>query len=148
MIITYRFQTGTMNINVPEFFRLAGRLAIRKMFQQLKQDRVAAEQYVPQIWEYLREHEQKGRAEIACLAKEYMTAETSRKEAEEYYERMKSPCYACYTKDKEKVKRARNTVRETTKWSKTLKSQIVKAQKQVQRYIDIRADAVKVFGEE
>ena len=100
MIITYKIPSGIMRINADEFFRLARRSAIRRMFKQLRQDDKAAAEYTSQIREHLKRREQEERDEAARLYGELVDAGTQCREAKVRYEEMQNPFCECYTRDK------------------------------------------------
>lgn len=145
MIITYKIPSGIMCINADEFFQMARRSAIRRMFKQLRRDYAAAEEYTPQIREYLEEWEQKAHDEIARLYGKQVDAETLYHEVKTRYEEMQSPCYARFTRDEKVLAAARGIVRDAKSEVSYIKRGITEAQKMEKRYKEIQEDVVKIL---
>ena len=141
MIITYKIPSGVMHVNADEFFRLARRPAIRRMLKQLRQDPTAAEEYGPQIREYLLGQEQAEHGRWATGAAKMVMAQTRLREAESRYKQMQSPCYACYTRDKDLLAAAKEDVQNAKYECSQLKREIAEVQKLEQRYKEIQVDA-------
>ncbi len=146
MIITYKIPNGITHINANGFLRQARRSAIRRMFKQLQQDGQAAAKYTPSIREYLSEREQVARDEAARLFGEQVDAGTRYREAQIRYEEMQSPCYACFTRDKEVLAAAKKVVQAARKECNDIRRGIEEAQKLEKRYKEIQVDLDKIFG--
>lgn len=145
MIITYKIPDGIMRINANEFFQMARRSAIRRMFKQLRQDDKAAAEITPQIRDYLKKQEQEAHDEIAYLSRKQMDAGTQYREAKVRYEEMQSPCYACFTRDKNVLAAARAVVQAARSEYVHINHGIEEAQKMEKRYKGIQEDVEKIL---
>lgn len=145
MIITYKIPSGTMHINMREFFRLARRSAIRRMFKQLRQDDKAAAEYTSQIREHLKKREQEERDEAARLYGELVDAGTQCREAKVRYEEMQNPFCECYTRDKKVLEVAKAVVQAARSEYVHINHGIEEAQKMEKRYKDIQEDVMKIL---
>lgn len=145
MIITYKIPSGTMHINMREFFRLARRSAIRRMVKQLQQDDKAAAEYTPQIRDYLKNQEQKAHDEIARLYGKQVDAEIIYREVKTRYEELQSPGYACFSRDEKVLAAARGIVRVAKSEVSYIKRGITESQKMEKRYKEIQEDITKIL---
>lgn len=143
MIITYKIPSGTMHINMREFFRLARRSAIRRMFKQLRQDDKAAAEYTSQIREHLKKREQEERDEADRLYGELVDAGTQCREAKVRYEEMQNPFCECYTRDKKVLEVAKAVVQAARSEYVHINHGIEEAQKMEKRYKEIQEDVMK-----
>ncbi len=145
MIITYKIPSGIMCINADEFFQMARRSAIRRMFKQLRQDYAAAEEYTPQIREYLKKREQEERDDAARLYGELADAGKQCREVKARYEEMQNPCYACFTQDKKVLAAAKAVVHAARSEYVHINHGIEEAQKMEKRYKEIQEDVKKIL---
>ena len=145
MIITYKIPSGIMRINADEFFRLARRSAIRRMFKRLRQDDKAAAEYTSQIREHLKRREQEERDEAARLYGELVDAGTQCREAKVRYEEMQNPFCECYTRDKKVLEVAKAVVQAARSEYVHINHGIEEAQKMEKRYKEIQEDITKIL---
>lgn len=146
MVIEFLINHGKIRIDAEEFFREAGIRQIRRMLKMLSQDRRAAEEYPPKIREYLRQQEQAEHDLAVKLSGDYIDIKTQLVEAESKYKEMQSPCYACFTRDKDVLEAARQVVQSARSECQIIKRQIGKSRKLEQWYKDIQGDVNKIFG--
>lgn len=146
MNIAYKIPSGVMRINADEFFKLARRSAVRRMFRQLSQDHEAEEEYAPMIRQHLQTQEQEEQLKRAYLLNEQAAADIRLREVRTRYQEMKNPCCACYTKDKDVLKAAGDIVQAAKVEISRIKYGIAEAQRMEQRYKEIQEDVTKILG--
>lgn len=145
MIIEFDIPRGHMRIHADTFFEKAGMSQIRRMFKMLRESGLGDERRM-EILVWLRDHVTEMHQRAADWAERYVDCSTRYKELEEQYDRMKSPCYAEYTQDKEKLKATREKMASAKRSTSASKSEFQTAKKMEDRYqkiIDILVEVIK-----
>lgn len=109
MILEYRIPNGTMTINADVFFLEAGTGQIRKMLKGYRESGAGDEEWRNLIGWMKREAE-RIQDRISVCRSDYCMGLTQLSEQEQFYRQMKNPCYAAYTRDKEKLKAAKEDI--------------------------------------
>lgn len=81
-----------------------------------------------------------------AFAKKYVDCRTELSELQEMYERMQSPCYALYTRDKEKLTNAKKDVSRCKAKTVRYKREMGEHQKLAERYEGILKDVDKLLS--
>ncbi len=81
-----------------------------------------------------------------AFAKKYVDCRTELSELQEMYERMQSPCYAVYTRDKEKLTNAKKDVSRCNAKTVRYKREMGEHQKLAERYEGILKDVDKLLS--
>lgn len=109
MILEYRIPNGTMVINVDVFFLEAGTGQIRKMLKGYRESGAGDEERKDLI-RWMEEQIDITQEHAAILKAGYRQGIKQLSEQEQAYRKMKNPCYAAYTRDKEKLKAAKEGI--------------------------------------
>ncbi len=109
MIVEFKIPNGSMKINAEEFFQEATKAKIRKMLKCFK-DSDPDPEAVQELKDWLRGEILSEKDKAARYAVVNVSQRTTLKELEDQYDRMCSPCYAAYTKDKEKLAEAKKAM--------------------------------------
>lgn len=133
MTIEIIFSNGTMRICAEEFFESAGMTQIRRMFKMLRESGVDDNRR-REILVWLRDHATEMHQRMNDWAERYVDYFTEYKELEVQYERMKSPCYAEFTRDKETLKAAREKMISAKQRALASKYEFRTAEKMRDRY--------------
>lgn len=144
MEIAFKIPNGTMRVNADVFFREARIGKVRKILKLFRNYGPAPSQ-VEELKSWLREQMQEGEAWKRMSAKSYMNAKTRLTELEETYQRMQSPCYAVYTRDRERLKQAEKAVRNVRSDCQMYERSLRRAQKQEERYHGILDDVKRIL---
>lgn len=145
MIIEFRIPNGNIRIHAETFFAEAGMAQIRRMFKMLRESGLD-DRYRKEILAWLRDQSTEMYQRMGDWSKRYVDCFTRCRELEEQYERMKSPCYAVYTQDKEALKAARENVAFAKREASGCRCEYQKAKKMRNRYqkiIDILVEVTK-----
>lgn len=139
MILEYRIPNGTMTINADVFFLEAGTGQIRKMLKGYRESGAGDEEWRNLIGWMKREAE-RIQDRISVYRGDYCMGLTQLSEQEQFYRQMKNPCYAAYTRDKEKLKAAKEDIsklkQELQKRSQGIR-ELEKQEKKYQNCIEI-----------
>lgn len=139
MILEYRIPNGTMTINADVFFLEAGTGQIRKMLKGYRESGAGDEEWRNLIG-WMEEQIDLTQEHAAILKAGYSRGLTQLSEQEQSYQKMKNPCYAAYTRDKEKFKAAKEDIsklkQELQKRSQCIR-ELEKQEKKYQHCIEI-----------
>ena len=102
MVIRFNIPNGRMEINLETFFQEARRPQIRKMLKWVRAS-WPNEENAREIREWLTDRRQDETDRAKAFAKKYVDCRTELSELQEMYERMRSPCYAVYTREQGKA---------------------------------------------
>lgn len=131
MILEYDIPNGTMTIVAETFFLEASRTKIQKMLREYirlgQADNDSLLSWFQQEYDALIHH-------TAAICKSYMSSRTQLSETEQLYQQMRNPCYAVYTKDKEKLKATKESITVIKKQLRLMSGQIKDCKKQADRY--------------
>lgn len=145
MTIEFSIPNGHMRICAEEFFKGAGMAKIRRMFKMLQESGIDDSRR-QEILVWLRDQASEMHRCAEYWAERYVDGFTEYKESEVQYERLKSPCYAEFTQDKEALKAAREKVAFAKREALASKSEYQQAKKMRDRYqkiIDILVEVIK-----
>lgn len=144
MDITIKIPNGAMHIHAEPFFAEAGRGKVRRILRLLR-DTWPSQTQVEELKSWLREQLQaeKDRQKQEALAYEIQKDRLA--ELEEICQRMKSPCYAVFTRDKEKREQARRKVQECRRICQKHMRNIKTARKREERYQASLEDVVRIL---
>ena len=99
-----------------------------------------------EIREWLTGRRQDETDRAKAFAKKYVDCRTELSELQEMYERMQSPCYAVYTRDKEKLTNAKKDVSRCKAKSVRYKREMDEHRKLAERYEGILKDVDKLLS--
>lgn len=108
-MIEFKIPNGNMTINADTFFHEAPRGKIRKMLKCFK-DSGPDPEAAQELKDWLQGEIQNEKDKAARYAVVHVSQRTTLKELEDQYNHMCSPCYAAYTKDKEKLAEAKKAI--------------------------------------
>lgn len=131
MILEYDIPNGTMTIVAETFFLGASRTKIQKMLREYIRSGQADNDSLL-IW-FQREYNALVQYR-AAICKNYMSSRTQLSETERLYQHMRNPCYAVYTKDKEKLKAIKESITIMKKQLRLMEGQIKESKKNADRY--------------
>ena len=136
MIIKFSIPNGDMEINVDTFFQEATKAKIRKMLKCFK-DSGPDPEAVQELKAWLRGEVQNEKDKAARYAVVNVSQRTTLKELEDQYDHMCSPCYAAYTKDKEKLAEAKKAISRCRARATTSSREFERAKRDMDRWTDI-----------
>ena len=136
MTIEFRIPNGTMKINADTFFQEANKTTIRKMLKYLKASNPDLEA-AQGLRDWLQGEIQKEKDKAARYAVVNVSQRTTLKELEDQYNHMCSPCYAAYTKDKEKLAEAKKAISRCRARVTTSSREFERAKRDMDRWTDI-----------
>ena len=136
MTIEFRIPNGTMKINAETFFQEANKTTIRKMLKYFKASSPDPEA-VQELKDRLQGEIQKEKDKAARYAVVNVSQRTTLKELEDQYDHMCSPCYAAYTKDKEKLAEAKKAISRCRARATTSSREFERAKRDMDRWTDI-----------
>ena len=145
MVIRFNIPNGRMEINLETFFQEARRPQIRKMLKWVRAS-WPNEENAREIREWLTDRRQDETDRAKAFAKKYVDCRTELSELQEMYERMRSPCYAVYTRDKEKLTNAKKDVSRCKAKTVRYKREMGEHQKLAERYEGILKDVDKLLS--
>lgn len=145
MVIKFNIPNGRIEINLETFFQGARKPQIRKMLKWVR-DSWPNEENIREIREWLTDRRKDETDRAKAFAKKYVDCRTELAELQEMYERMQSPCYAVYTRDKKKLAEAKKDVSRCRAKSVRYKRETDEHQKLAERYTGILKDAEKILG--
>lgn len=145
MVIKYNIPNGRMEIDLDTFFQEAKISQIRKMLKWVRAS-WPEEENAREIREWLTGRRQEEMDRAKTFAKKYMDCRTELAELQEMYERMQSPCYAVYTRDKEKLTGAKKDVSRCKAKAVRYKREMDEHRKLAERYEGILKDADKLLS--
>lgn len=145
MVIRFNIPNGRMEINLETFFQEARKAQIRKMLKWVSAS-WPNEENAREIREWLTDRRQDETDRAKAFAKKYVDCRTELVELQEMYERMQSPCYAVYTRDKEKLTNAKKDVSRYKAKIVRYKREMDEHRKLAERYEGILKDADKILG--
>ena len=137
---------GYITFRVKYFLAHARRSAIRKFFKMLRGSEYRDE-WRPEIAAWLKEQETQMREYRKVLEKEYVREKDRLAFLQIQYEQMKSSCYAAYTRNKEKLKAAREEISASGARSRSILAEMKKMKRQEERYREILEDASRILEE-
>lgn len=106
MVLEYGIPNGTMTINADVFFLEARKSQIRKMLKEYCSSGVNEDE-LRELINWMEQEIDRMQEYSAMIQTGYRRTHTELAEMELHYQQMKSPCYAVYTRDAEKVKAVR-----------------------------------------
>ena len=136
MIIKFRIPNGYMEINADTFFQEATKAKIRKMLKCFK-DSGPDPEAVQELKAWLQGEVQNEKDKAARYAVVNVSQRTTLKELEDQYDRMCSPCYASYTKDKEKLAEAKKSISGCKARASASGKKFERAKRDMDRWTDI-----------
>lgn len=136
MTIEFKIPNGTMKINADTFFQEANKTTIRKMLKYLKASNPDPEA-AQGLKDWLQGEIQKEKDKAARYAVVNVSQRTTLKELEDQYDHMCSPCYAAYTKDKEKLAEAKKAISRCRARVTTSSREFERAKRDMDRWTDI-----------
>ena len=145
MVIRFNIPNGRMEINLETFFQEARKTQIRKMFKWVRAS-WPDEENAREIRGWLTGRRQDETDRAKTFAKKYVDCRTELAELQEMYERMQSPCYTVYTKDKEKLTKAKKDVSRCEAKAVRYKREMDAHRKLAERYEGILKDADKLLS--
>lgn len=145
MVIRFNIPNGRMEINAETFFQEAKISQIRKMLKWVRAS-WPDEENAREIREWLTGRKQDETDRAKAFAKKYVYCRTELAELKEMYERMQSPCYAVYTRDKEKLTNAKKDVSRCKAKNVRYKGEMGEHQKLAERYEGILKDVDKLLS--
>lgn len=104
------------------------------------------EENAREIREWLTDRRQDETDRAKAFAKKYVDCRTELAELQEMYERMQSPCYAVYTRDKEKLTNAKKDVSRCKAKTVRYKREMDDHRKLAERYEGILKDEDKLLS--
>lgn len=140
-------RNGIMTFQMKYFLTGAERRSIRKMLKMLHGSE-HEEEWVPEIRNWVQKQKEWEQLRQRDLAEEYAREKEELASLQSSYEQMKSPCYAAYTTDKEKLEEARKNVSYLRKSCNGILAAIRESQRAEKRYQGILDDVRKIFEEE
>lgn len=145
MVIRFNIPNGRMEINLETFFQEARRPQIRKMLKWVSAS-WPNEENTREIREWLTDRRQDETDRAKAFAKKYVDCRTELSELQEMYERMQSPYYAVYTRDKEKLTNAKKDVSRYKAKTVRYKREMDEHRKLAERYEGILKDVDKLLS--
>ena len=141
-----KFTTANVRMCIrADVFFLEARLGqIRKMLKMYQASDPLSEQ-VEEIRDWLNESIRQEEDYQKEHANWYMNRKTQLRELEEEYERMKSPCYADFTRDKEKRAAKQKEIKDCRRNCPKCLSAITQSQKRQKRRQDVLADIKRIL---
>lgn len=136
MIIEFKIPNGAMKINANTFFQEANKTTIRKMLKYFKASSPDSEA-AQGLKDWLQGEIQKEKDKAARYAVVNVSQRTTLKELEDQYDHMCSPCYAAYTKDKEKLAEAKKAISRCRARVTTSSREFERAKRGMDRWTDI-----------
>lgn len=136
MTIKFNIPNGDMEINADTFFQEAAKAKIRKMLKCFK-DSGPDPEAVQELKAWLQGKVQNEKDKAARYAVVNVSQRTTLKELEDQYDRMCSPCYAAYTKDKEKLTEAKKVISRCRARVTTSSREFERAKRDMDRWTDI-----------
>lgn len=136
MTIEFKIPNGTMKINADTFFQEANKTTIRKMLKYLKASNPDPEA-AQGLKDWLQGEIQKEKDKAARYVVVNVSQRTTLKELEDQYDHMCSPCYAAYTKDKEKLAEAKKAISRCRARVTTSSREFERAKRDMDRWTDI-----------
>lgn len=143
MIIEFKIPNGTMKINADTFFQEANKTTIRKMLKYLKASNPDPEA-AQGLKDWLQGKVQNEKDKAARYAVVNVSQRTTLKELEDQYDHMCSPCYAAYTKDKEKLAEAKKAISRCRARVTTSSREFERAKRDMDRWTDILSTIEKL----
>lgn len=147
MEIKFKIPNGDMRINIDEFFRDARKSQIRKMLK-LYYASCPDLGEVAQLKKWAEEKAVYASSKVIETARDHLNERNRLSELEDQYRRMQSPCYAVYTEDEEKLKRAKKDVSSSKLRCRNLLNLYTDYQKSEKRFKSILEEFEKIFGGE
>lgn len=138
---------GYITFRMKCFLTGAGRCYIRKMLKMLRGSE-HEEEWVPEIRNWVQGQKEWEHMQQRNLAEEYVREKDELASLQSSYEQIKSPCYAAYTTDKEKLKETRKNVSYLRKSCNGILAAIRESQRAEKRYQGILDDVKKTLEEE
>lgn len=145
--LRFEIPNGSMIFRMKYFLTGAERCSIRKMLKMLRRSEHEEEEWVPEIRNWVQKQKEWEQTKQRDLAKEYVREKDELASLQSSYEQMKSPCYAAYTTDKEKLKETRKNVSYLRKSCNGILAAIRESQRAEKRYQGILDDVKKIFEE-
>lgn len=136
MTIKFSIPNGDMEINADTFFQEAAKDKIRKMLKCFK-DSGPDPEAVQELKTWLLGKVQNEKDKAARYAVVNVSQRTTLKELEDQYDRMCSPCYAAYTKDKEKLAEAKKAISGCKARASASGKKFERAKRDMDRWTDI-----------
>lgn len=143
MTIEFKIPNGDMKINADTFFHEATKAKIRKMLKWFKAAGPDPEA-VQELKGWLQGKVQNEKDKAARYAVVNVSQRTTLKELEDQYDRMCSPCYAAYTKDKEKLAEAKKAISRCRARVTTSSREFERAKRDMDRRTDILSTIEKL----
>lgn len=147
MEIKFKIPNGDMRINIDEFFRDVRKSQIRKMLK-LYYASCPDLGEVAQLKKWAEEKAVYASSKAIEAAWDHLNERSRLSELEDQYRRMQSPCYAVYTEDEEKLKRAKKDVSSSKLRCRRLLRLYADYQKSEKRFKGILEELEKIFVKE
>lgn len=144
MEIRYAVSNVRMCIHADVFFLEARLGQIRKMLKQYRESGPIPEQ-AEEIKAWLETGIQSEAVYLKEHTNEYTDLKSQLRELEEEYERMKSPRYAVFTRDKAKRAAKQKEIKECRRNCRKCLSAITQSQKRQKRCQDVLADIKRIL---